>query len=102
MVVMMKELAVGEFSQPTEFTDARGKKGVRIVFLKSKSDPHRENVKDDYNKVAQRALEEKKTNALEKWFTDKIPTYYIKIDPEFKSCQEMAKWLNAANSAVKN
>lgn len=102
MVVMMKILSVGEYSQPTEFTDERGKKGVRIVYLLSKSEPHRENIKDDYNKIAQRALEEKKNDALEKWFTESIPTYYIKIDDDFKSCDEMQKWLHSANSTAQN
>ena len=98
----MKILSIGEYSQPTEFSDDRGKKGVRIVYLKSRSEPHRENVKDDYNKIAQRALEEKKNDALEKWFVEKIPTYYIKIDDDFKTCDEMQKWLHSANSTVKN
>jgi peptidyl-prolyl cis-trans isomerase SurA len=102
MVVMMKILSLNEYSQPVEFTDARGKKGARVVYLKSKSDPHRENVKDDYNKIAQRALEEKKSDELEKWFTEKIPTYYVKIDDDFKSCEEMQKWLHSAEATAKN
>ncbi len=99
LVVMMRSLQIGEFSQPTEFTDERGKKGVRVVFLKSRSEPHRENLKDDYNKISQRALEEKKNNILEKWFSEKIPTYYIKIDEEFHLCDELQKWLPAAQAA---
>ena len=92
LVVMLKDLKVGEYSQPTEFTDERGKKGVRIVEIISKTEPHRENLKDDYNKIAQRALEEKKNDTLEKWFAKKIPTYYINVDSEYKSCPEMQKW----------
>ena len=102
MVLMMKIISVGEYSQPTEYADDRGKKGVRIIYLKSRSEPHRENLKDDYNKISQRALEEKKNDALEKWFVDKIPTYYIKIDEDFKTCDEMQKWLHSANATVQN
>ncbi len=102
MVVMMRALTVGEYSQPTEFTDERGKKGVRIVYLKNRTDPHRENIKDDFSRVSQRALEEKKNDALEKWFTEKIPTYYIKVDDDFKTCDEMQKWLRPAGATVKN
>lgn len=100
MVVMLKDLKVGEFSQPKEFENERRKKGVRIVYLLSKSEPHRENIKDDYNKIAQRALEEKKNEALEKWFNQKVGTFYIKIDDEFKNCDEMKKWTNAATVAT--
>jgi peptidyl-prolyl cis-trans isomerase SurA len=94
MVVMLKDLKVGQFSQPKEFEDERKKKGVRIVYLLSKSDPHRENLKDDYNKISLRALEEKKSEALEKWFNEKIGTYYIKVDQEYRNCEEMKKWVN--------
>lgn len=99
MVVMLKDLKVGQFSQPKEFEDDRKKKGVRIVYLLSKTDPHRENIKDDYNKISQRALEEKKNNALEKWFNEKIGSYYIKVDDEYKSCEEMKKWTSPTTVA---
>lgn len=100
LVVMMKDLKVGEYSQPTEFTDERGKKGVRIVYLISRSEPHRENMKDDYNKIAQRALEEKKNNTLDRWFSEKISTYFIKVDEEYKSCDQMSKWLIPAKATA--
>jgi peptidyl-prolyl cis-trans isomerase SurA len=101
LVLMMKNLSVGELSQPTEFADERGKKGVRIVQLITKTQPHRENLKDDYNKIAQRALEEKKNNALEKWFNEKVPTYYVKIDQEYQGCPETQKWLKRSGAASK-
>jgi peptidyl-prolyl cis-trans isomerase SurA len=100
LVVMMKSLEIGQYSQPTEFTDERGKKGVRIIYLISRSEPHRENMKDDYNKIAQRALEEKKNNTLEKWFSEKISTYYIKVDDEYKSCDQMTKWISPAKATA--
>jgi peptidyl-prolyl cis-trans isomerase SurA len=102
---MIKTLKVGEFSQPTEFADERGRKGIRIVYLKTQTEPHRENMKDDYNKIATRALEEKKENALEAWFYKKIKTYYIMIDKEYDDCPEMAKWVEASqisSAASKN
>ena len=100
MVLMLKDLKVGQFSRPKEFDDERKKKGVRIVYLISKTEPHRENIKDDYNKISQKALEEKKNEALEKWFNDKVGTYYIKVDDEYKNCEEMKKWINPTTVAA--
>ena len=96
MVVKLKDLTVGEYSQPAEYTDERGKKGVRIVQLITRTQPHRENLKDDYNRISQRALEDKKNEALEKWFTKNIPTYYINVDSEYNGCPEMKKWTGNA------
>ena len=79
-------LKVGEFSKPVEFTNERGTKGVRIIVIQSKTEPHRENLRDDYNKIASRALEEKKGLAVEKWFRQKLPTYYVMIDPDYGNC----------------
>ena len=91
IVAGIGNMKVGEYSQPTEFTDERGKRGVRIIYLQTKTQPHRENVKDDYNKIAQRALEEKKQQAIEKWFMVKLPTYYILVDKEFQECEGIKK-----------
>ena len=101
LVLKLNDLKVGEYSQPIEYTDDRGKKGVRIVYLKTKTEPHRENLKDDYNRVAQRAIEQKKEEALKKWFNTKIYNYYIMIDEEFKSCPSLKKWVDIANGISK-
>jgi peptidyl-prolyl cis-trans isomerase SurA len=81
MVGTISKMKVGEYSQPVAF-ESEGKKGVRIVHLKSRSEPHRMNLKDDYSRISQIALDEKKSMALEKWIKAKIPTYYVMVDRE--------------------
>ena len=102
MVVMLKDLKVGQYSQPTEYTDERGRKGVRVVYLKTKTEPHRENLKDDYSRIAARAIEEKKNGVLESWFIKKVVTYYVLVDDEYKACPEMAKWMKGASATASN
>jgi peptidyl-prolyl cis-trans isomerase SurA len=89
-------LKPGEYSKPTPYTDERGKKGVRIIYLKTRTTPHRENLKDDYDRLAKDALELKKQKALESWFASKIPSYYIMIDDDFKSCGTLHNWMQYA------
>lgn len=96
LVKLLKDMKVGEYSSPTPFTDERGKKGVRIAFLKSRTEPHRENMKDDYDRIAQRALEIKKQGVLEKWFAEKIPTFYLLIDNQFNGCSTLQNWFRYA------
>jgi peptidyl-prolyl cis-trans isomerase SurA len=96
MALLVKDMKVGEISRPVSFTDERGKKGVRIAYLKSRSEPHRENLKDDYNRIAQRSIEYKKQEMIEKWFTTKISSYYLMIDPEFSTCETLSPWLKYA------
>jgi peptidyl-prolyl cis-trans isomerase SurA len=94
MVGVISKMKVGEFSMPAAFTDEQGKQGVRIVNLKSRSEPHRMNLQDDYSKISQSALEEKKSKALEKWMKAMIPTYYIMVDEESeKECPQLQKYV---------
>jgi len=103
VVAQLGKLKVGEFSQPVAFTDERSqKKGVRLLYLKSRSEPHRMNIRDDYNKIAQAALEEKKYLALDKWLTGHIPNYYIMVDPEEAGCPQLQKWTNVSKTYASN
>jgi peptidyl-prolyl cis-trans isomerase SurA len=96
VVAMLDKLKVGEYSQPVAFSDERGKKGVRILYLKSKSSPHRMNLRDDYDRIAQAALEEKKYKALEKWMTSHLADHYVMVDANFSGCTPMNKWVAAS------
>lgn len=93
LVLNLKNLKPGEISKPIVYADERGKKAVRLVYLKTRTEPHRENLKDDYNRIADRAIEEKKNEAIEKWFKSKIPTFYLNIDPQFAGCTQLAPWM---------
>ncbi|HYM94539.1 MAG TPA: peptidylprolyl isomerase [Chitinophagaceae bacterium] len=94
MVGMISKMKVGEYSPPTVFNADETKKGVRIVYLKSRSEPHRMNLKDDYSKISQFALEEKKQQVLQKWLAAKIPTYYIMVDNDISSqCPQVKKFV---------
>ncbi len=98
MVVILKSLKPGEYSQPQMFVDERNRKVVRLLYLKNRTEPHRENLKEDYDRVAKRALEEKKNGILEKWFKEHIPTYYVTIDKEFSGCSGLDEWRKAAEN----
>ena len=101
---MIKPLSVlkpGQYSDPQVYVDERGRKLVRLIYLKNRTEPHRENLKEDYNRVASRALEEKKNTALEKWFKEHIPTYYVSIDKDFAACGGLEEWRKAAAAADK-
>jgi peptidyl-prolyl cis-trans isomerase SurA len=96
VVLALKDLKPGDISQPVAFVDERGKNAVRLIYYKTRTEPHRENLKDDYNRIAQRAIEEKKMEALKNWFSSRIPTYYIFLDKEFAGCSNIAEWQKVA------
>ena len=100
MVLMLGKMKIGEYSNPVGYTDERQKRAVRIVYLRNRTEPHRENLKDDYNRVAVRALEIKKQQVLEKWFSNKLPNYYMMLDEEFKECPNLHSWWQYASQSI--
>lgn len=103
MVVALKEMNPGNISQPLVYTDERNKTVVRIIYLKTRTQPHRENLKDDYDRVAQRALEIKKEKGLENWFHQHAGDFYIDVDRDYTKCKNINEWWSEdRNSTGKN
>jgi peptidyl-prolyl cis-trans isomerase SurA len=101
MVVLIQNMKPGDISAPQIYLDDRGRKTVRLIYFKERTSPHRENLKEDYNKVAQRALEEKKAKSMETWFKEHVPNYYVFVDDSFQTCPELTDWTKVANQIVK-
>jgi peptidyl-prolyl cis-trans isomerase SurA len=100
IVVNLKNMKVGDITQPLSYTDERGRTAVRLLYFVSQTQPHRENLKDDYDRVAQRALAEKKQRVLETWFKQHVNAFYIDIDPQYKKCGNLSEWWSAASNTV--
>jgi peptidyl-prolyl cis-trans isomerase SurA len=99
-VSQLDKMNPGEYSQPMVYTDDRGKKAVRLLYFKSRSQPHRLNLEDDYNKISEMAIEEKKMFTLEKWLNTRIPSYYIMLDEEHQTCEQLTRWVTPANASI--
>jgi peptidyl-prolyl cis-trans isomerase SurA len=80
-------MEVGDISRPIPYTTEDGREAVRIIYLKGKSTPHLANLKDDYQRISNAALAEKRSKAVDKWFRENIGTVFIEIDPEYQGCE---------------
>lgn len=92
MALMIDSLQKGGYSAPQMFTTERGEQSVRIVYLKDRTEPHKANLKDDYSKIQGVALSQKQAKQTEQWLMDRLPNYYIKIDPQYQSCTAFKPW----------
>lgn len=94
----IENLKPGEISQVIPYTTADGKKAVRIVMLKSQSTPHEMNLKDDYARLQQFALNKKQSELLSKWVDEKIKKVYLNIDPSYHDCENINSLIETANN----
>lgn len=89
---VIDKLKVGEISSPVLTTD-RGKQDYRIYYLKSRTNPHKANLEEDYARIQLIALESKKMNVIDEWITNKLNTTYVAIMDDFRNCTFQRKWI---------
>jgi len=89
---VVDKLKVGEISKPVPMKTADGKQAYRILYLKSRTEPHRATLKDDYSYLQNLALVSKQNDATEEWIEKKVATTYIHINDDFKACKFKHKW----------
>jgi peptidyl-prolyl cis-trans isomerase SurA len=80
------KMKVGETSQPVSFQMPGGKQAFRLLYLKTRTEPHRANLKDDYQRIQDAALNDKQDKLINKWIEKKMSTTYFRLNEEYKSC----------------
>ncbi|WP_432713451.1 foldase protein PrsA [Pedobacter sp.] len=90
--LVVDTMQIGGISKPVFFTGPDGKEGYKILMLKSKIPPHKGNLDQDYAKFKEKAQEQKMDKVLSEWFEKRRESTYIKIDPEFLTCDELKIW----------
>lgn len=94
MFVKVRDLKLGEISEPFRTTDENGNIVFRIVKLDNEIPAHRANLKDDYENLYNAALMNKRTKTYDDWVKKKLENTYIKVSNEFNSCEFLKKgWL---------
>lgn len=92
--LVVRDMKVGEISKPYESTDENTKVVYKAVRLKSKTDPHKANMNQDYTLLQNMALADKKQRIIEEWIHEKQSETFIHIDDSFMDCSFLKKgWL---------
>lgn len=88
---LVEKMEEGGCSPATPFTTIDERKAYRVIRLNKKSDSHRANLKDDYDRIQTVALQELKAKATKEWISDKISKTYIKIQANY-ACDWKNNW----------
>ena len=92
MVLLLDTLKQGHYSIPHIFLTDSKEQSCRIVYLRNRTTPHKANLKEDYGRIQEVALAQKKQQKIQSWITKKLPSYYLKIDPEYQQCPTLRIW----------
>lgn len=87
----IRNMQVGDLSEPYESTDHNHKLCYKILYLKSRSEPHRANLKQDYMLLQELALMNKNEEVMKDWYEEKKKSTYIRIDPAYRNCGNLSQ-----------
>lgn len=91
--VALEDLQVGRISEPVFFRTPDGKEGYRLMKLLNKTEPHRADLKTDYQKIQAIALQQKRNEATQDWIEEKLKTTYVRVNNEYMSCEFNQNWI---------
>ncbi len=80
-------MQLGSISPPLSYRLEDGKDAVRILYYKDRIKPHQANLLDDYQKISNAALAEKRNRLLNSWFDKARKDVFIRIVDEYNHCQ---------------
>jgi peptidyl-prolyl cis-trans isomerase SurA len=83
---VIDKLKEGEVSAAVPFETSENYQAYRLLYLKTKTEPHRATIDTDYDVIFNWALNKKKVSVLEKWVQEQSKSTYIRIDDHFLDC----------------
>ncbi len=87
MFSMIDTMKVGTISEPLNYRTEEGKTALRILYYKSRVEPHYASLKDDFEKLTTIVTGNKRTKAVDTWFRKAVTDVFIKVEPEFSGCK---------------
>ncbi len=85
-------MEVGEISNPAYMQSRDGRKAYRLIKLKRRTEPHRANLKDDYQIIQEAARSKQNSDIIDEWISRRVSVTYIEVNDEFQSCPFEYNW----------
>lgn len=82
----LEHLSLGEISAPYTSQDNSGNVVYKVIKIKSFTQSHSANLKDDFDNVANLYKRKKQGEKLNDWIVKKGKTAYIRISADYKDC----------------
>lgn len=84
---VVEGLDIGEISQPFTMMDKSGKLQCCVIKLKNRIKAHSATVTEDFQILSQIVRNQRSEEFIEKWIREKQRTTYVRINPEWVSCE---------------
>lgn len=92
--IAISKLKVGEVSAPFTNVDSKGNEVHKIVRLNKVIPTHVASLENDFEIIAEYALQNKKGETLNNWLAQAVPKMYVYISPEYRGIEFEHNWLH--------
>ncbi|MFT4680267.1 MAG: peptidyl-prolyl cis-trans isomerase SurA [Flavobacteriales bacterium] len=96
LFLKVEKMELGSITEVMDVTEPDGTPSYNIFNLKSRTEPHVANLKEDYQKIQTAALAEKQNNMIGDWIVEKAARTYIMMDPLYENCPFNNNWIQEA------
>ena len=95
---IVERLRPGQYSTPSLYDNyIEQKKGIRIVKLIKKTEPHLATLETDRQLIELAAINKKKQEIIDEWIESKISGNFVQIDEEYLSgCKFKYNWIRGS------
>jgi len=91
---VVDKLEVGKVSEPVLMKTEEGAQAYRLLYVRTKSQPHRANLTDDYTRIQEWALQDKQARVIQEYINRKTRNTYIRINERYRDCPFNYRWDN--------
>lgn len=91
LIATLNSMQIGELSKPMQYMGVDGKPGFRVIKLKNRIDPHKANMKEDYQRISGMATIQRKKDLVKDWIRVRSKITYIRLDKEYL-CKFENQW----------
>jgi len=92
---VIDKLQVAQIGEAQAISLPDGTQAYRVVRLNSRSEPHRMNLKDDYELIRQATEGRKRQDAIDTWIRVHLADTYVRILPDYAGCPFDHPWVPA-------
>ncbi|MEO6883931.1 MAG: peptidylprolyl isomerase [Bacteroidia bacterium] len=94
LVFSIDKMQPGDISDPEPMATKDAKQAYRILYLKTRTKPHKANLQDDYQAIQNQALSVKQHKTINNWIKSKLTDTYVHIDEDYLDCKFDNPWKN--------
>lgn len=93
----LESIEEGTLTEPVFFRTRDEKEGYKLLKLGDRTEAHKANLNQDYQRIMEIAKAMKQNEIMESWVNDKIKDTYVRVNSSYLNCTFDRAWINQSD-----